>query len=69
MRNFFRIVGIVYGLVAVAGLLSGDKPVLGLMANNMPDVILHFLAAGAALYCGFARGGVTPPRGPNLREA
>ena len=68
-RNFFRIFGIVYGLVAVLGLFSGDQPVLGLMANNMPDVILHFAASFVALYCGFAGAGMTPPsRGP-LREA
>ena len=69
-RNFMRIFGIVYGLVAVLGLFSGDGPVLGLMANNMADVVLHFLAAGAALYCGFARGSALPPaRGPDLRGA
>jgi len=70
LRNFFRVFGIVYGLVAVLGLFSGNEPILGLIANNMPDVILHFAAAGAALYCGFARGGgiATPPaRGPDLR--
>jgi hypothetical protein len=71
LRIFFRIFGIVYGLVAVLGLFSGDQPVLGIMANNMPDVILHFAASAFALYCGFARGpGMAPPsRGPDLREA
>jgi len=56
--------------VAVLGLFSGDQPVLGLIANNMADVGLHFLAAGAALWCGFARGSALPPaRGPDFRGA
>lgn len=64
MRNYFRVFGIVYALVAIMGIFAGDRAVLG-MANNMPDVILHFIAAAAALYCGFARrGGMVPPRGP-----
>jgi len=70
-RNFFRVFGIVYGLVAVLGIFSIDRPILGMMANNLADVIFHFLAAGIALYAGFARGGglIPPPRGPDLREA
>jgi len=68
LRNFFRVFGLVYVGVAILGLIGGDKPVLGLMANNMGDVILHFVAGGAALLCGFAsRGALPPPRGPDLR--
>ena len=67
LRNWFRVFGIVYLGVAILGLIGGDKPVLGLMANNMADVILHFVAGGAALFCGFTRAAVPPPRGPDLR--
>ena len=68
LRNFFRVFGIVYILVAILGLVGGDKPILGLMANNMADVLLHFVAGGAALVCGFmGRGTLAPPSGPDMR--
>src|SRR5688572_16032963 len=41
-RLYFRIFGIVYGLVAVLGLIQGDTHLLGLISNNMADVWLHF---------------------------
>ncbi len=53
-RMYFQIFGIVYGLVTVLGFLSGDKDILGLVANNMADNLLHVLIAGSALYLGFA---------------
>jgi hypothetical protein len=52
-RLFFQIFGIVYGLVALLGLYYGDRPILGLIANNMADVVLHFIIAAFALYLGF----------------
>ena len=54
MRNFFRIFGIVYALVAVLGFFYGDTPLLGLVANNLADAGLHVVIAGVALYLGFA---------------
>lgn len=53
-RMYFQIFGIVYALVTVAGLFYGDRPLLGLMAHNTADVVLHFLIAAVALYLGFA---------------
>jgi hypothetical protein len=53
-RLYFKIFGVVYALVAVLGLVQGDTLLLGLIANNMHDVWLHFLIAAAALYLGFA---------------
>jgi hypothetical protein len=52
-RRFFQIFGFVYGLVAILGMVSGDRPVLGLIANNMADVWLHILIAAGSLALGF----------------
>ena len=50
---FFRIFGIVYGLVAVLGLVGGDRPILGIISNNMADVWLHIAIAAVSLVIGF----------------
>jgi hypothetical protein len=52
-RLFFQIFGIVYGLVAILGFFYGDQPILGMVANNLADAILHVVIAVAALYLGF----------------
>jgi hypothetical protein len=59
-RGYARIVGIAYLLVAVAGLISPSG--FGLMPIGGADIVLHFLAAGLALYFGFA----APSRAPLL---
>jgi hypothetical protein len=51
---YFRLFGIVYGLVAVLGFFYQDRPILGLIANNMADVWLHIAITVVALYLGFA---------------
>jgi hypothetical protein len=57
-RAYARVVGVVYLLVAILGLVSPSG--LGLMPIGGADIVLHFLAAGAALYFGFA----APSRAP-----
>jgi hypothetical protein len=52
-RMYFQIFGPVYGLVALAGIFTGDGDILGILANNWPDVVLHLLIAGAAIYLGY----------------
>jgi hypothetical protein len=52
-RTFFRVFGVIYGLVAILGLFSGDQPVLGIIANNMADVVLHLAIAAFSLVLGF----------------
>lgn len=52
-RIYFRIFGIAYGLVAVLGFSFGNAPLLGLMANNLPDAVLHAAIAAVALLLGF----------------
>jgi len=56
-RTFFRIFGIVYLLVAVLGYMNGDKPILGMVANNMNDVWLHVALAAVMLFLGFGTSG------------
>jgi uncharacterized protein DUF4383 len=52
-RTFFKIFGIVYLLVAILGYMNGDKPILGMIANNMNDVWLHVGLAVVMLLLGF----------------
>ena len=57
-RVYFQVFGIIYGLVAVLGFYSGDQPLLGIVANNTADSVLHVVIAVVALYLGF---GTKPP--------
>ena len=50
---YFRIFGIVYGLVAVLGFLQGEAHLLGLISNNMADTWLHVAIAVVSLALGF----------------
>jgi hypothetical protein len=52
--TFFKIFGIVYGLVAVLGFMKGDGLLLGMMSNNTADTWLHVVLALAMLFLGFA---------------
>ena len=52
-RTFFKIFGIVYGLVAIMGFVVGNGMLLGLISNNMADTWLHVVLSVAMLYLGF----------------
>ena len=52
-RTYFKVFGIVYALVALIGFGYGNAPLLGLMANNLPDAALHAVIAAVALFLGF----------------
>ena len=71
-RNFFRILGVLYALVAALGFIVGrDGQVLG-MAMNMADHFLHAGIAIVGLWLGFAYHAALPPsrgHGPDLRGA
>lgn len=56
-KTVFKVFGIVYGLVAVIGLVQGDS-VLGLMAVNAADHVLHVVIAVVALWLGFKKEAV-----------
>src|SRR5689334_7539542 len=42
-KVFFQVFGVVYVLVAILGFGYGDKPLLGIVANNAADAWLHLL--------------------------
>jgi hypothetical protein len=52
-KAFFQVFGIIYVLVAVLGFSYGDKPVLGLIANNLADSWFHLIVGLLSLYFGF----------------
>lgn len=52
----FKVFGIVYAIVAVVGLVQGDT-VLGLIATNTADHVLHLVLAVVLLYVGFGMKG------------
>jgi hypothetical protein len=52
-RLYCQIFGVVYALVTILGFLYGDRDILGIMANNMGDVVLHILIAATSLLLGF----------------
>jgi hypothetical protein len=52
-RIYFRIFGVVYGVVAVMGFLMGDGMLLGLISNNTADTWLHVVIAATSLLLGF----------------
>jgi len=59
-KNYFKVVGIVYGLIAVLGFFQGDSDMLlGIFNNNMADTWLHVVLALIALYVGFSGGSST----------
>ncbi|MEK7613622.1 MAG: DUF4383 domain-containing protein [Patescibacteria group bacterium] len=51
-KMVFKVFGVIYAIVAVVGLMQGDT-VLGLIATNMADHVLHVILAVAMLYIGF----------------
>ena len=52
-RNYFRIFGVIYGLVATLGFVQGEGMLLGLISNNLPDVWLHVAISAVSLILGF----------------
>ncbi len=64
-RLFFQIFGVIYAIVALLGIYYVDRPILGFIANNVADVILHIVIAVIALYLGF---GYSSPKIADRRE-
>ena len=54
-RMYFQVFGVVYALVTVLGFIYGDQPILGLVASNLADTLLHVVISAAALYLGFGK--------------
>jgi hypothetical protein len=55
-RVYFQVLAVVYLAVAIMGVVMGDGLMFGLVANNMADVVLHFVLGGVAAYIGFSCG-------------
>ncbi len=64
-RGYFKIFGIVYAIVAVVGILQGTT-VLGIIAVNTADNILHVVLAIVILAIGFGgkKHAMMPPSQP-----
>jgi hypothetical protein len=54
-RMYFRIFGVIYGLVAILGLMNMGQHtmLLGLISNNDADTFLHIAIAAVSLFLGF----------------
>jgi hypothetical protein len=52
-RLFFQFFGLVYGAIAVLGLVKGDVHLFGMISNNMADVWLHGIISLVSLVLGF----------------
>jgi hypothetical protein len=67
-RTFFRLVGIVYAILAMMGLVAPAGELMG-MPVNAPAKVLHAAIAVWALYLGFFRDARVASRGPRLNGA
>ena len=63
-RRYFRIVGVVYGLIAVMGFLEGGRGMLLGMSMNGPDNVLDLAVAVISLAIGFLGADTTGDRNP-----
>lgn len=52
-KKYFQIFGIVYGLVTLLGIFYGNDDILGIIAHNTADIVLHAVITIAALTLGF----------------
>ena len=60
-RVYARSVAVIYGLLAIMGLIPGLNTVFGLVPIHGHDVWLHLLIAAPAAYFGWAAAPVTSP--------
>lgn len=51
-QTYFKVFGIVYGIVTLVGFIQGNT-VLGLIGVNMADNLLHLTITAVSLYAGF----------------
>lgn len=60
-KMYFQIFGVIYALVTIWGFFTGEGALLGLVANNTADVVLHLVIAAVALYAGFGMKAASAP--------
>ncbi|MEX1997409.1 MAG: DUF4383 domain-containing protein [Candidatus Andersenbacteria bacterium] len=56
-----QVLGVVYALLAVLGIFNIEGPLLGMLAHNMADLVLHVVLAAVALYAGFGMKAAMSP--------
>lgn len=54
-KTFSKVFGVIYALVAILGLIMGGDKVIGLMAVNGADHVLHIILAVLFLWFGFKK--------------
>jgi hypothetical protein len=52
-KSYFKIFGVIYGLVTIIGFTNGES-ILGIFSINAADNVLHLLISVVALYLGFS---------------
>ncbi len=60
-QTFFRIFGIILGVVGLLGFFYGDNALLGIVANNTAGTWLYVVLAVVMLFFGFAPSGSKAP--------
>lgn len=50
---YFRVVGVIYAVLAILGFIHGNEPILGVIASNHAGTVLHSVIAVVSLYLGF----------------
>lgn len=59
-RKYFKLFGIIYGILSLVGLIIGDHHIFVLISNNFHDVWLHTMIACGACYLGYFYYDETP---------
>jgi hypothetical protein len=52
-KSYFKIFGVIYGLVTIIGFTNGAS-IFGIFSTNAADNVLHLLITVVALYLGFS---------------
>jgi hypothetical protein len=52
-KSYFKIFGVIYGLVTIIGFVNGAS-ILGIFSVNAADNVLHLIITVVALYLGFS---------------
>lgn len=52
-KLYFKIFAVIYGLVTLLGFFTPDTALLGIIAHNVADLLLHLVITAAAVYFGY----------------
>ncbi|HEX3099390.1 MAG TPA: DUF4383 domain-containing protein [Patescibacteria group bacterium] len=54
-RTFALVLGVIFALLTILGFMTGNGNMLGLIANNMADTVLHLVLAVIFLFLGLKK--------------